>query len=282
MDRQEAARLLRWYVDIGVDEAVCDVAVDRFVTSPPPPRKAPSRTARTRPRERSGTDAPSGRTRTPPAAPESPHVSLERARDLANEASSLDELLNAIRAFDGCPLKRTATTTCICDGNPDSGIMVIGEAPGAEEDRKGKPFVGPAGWLLDRMLATIGLDRSSVYITNTLYWRPPGNRTPTPEEIAVCLPFLERQVELIRPKILVFAGGTAVKAMFSTSEGITRLRGRWFRRELPDGEAVPAIAMFHPAYLLRQPARKRESWHDLLTIRAKMEELAIAPPDGTG
>ena len=139
----------------------------------------------------------------------------------------------------------------------------------------GKPFVGPAGQLLDKMLASIGLDRSQVYITNTLYWRPPGNRTPTPEEIALCLPFLERQVALIQPGILIYTGGTAAKAMLNRSEGITRLRGRWFSLEREGREAIPAMAMFHPAYLLRQPARKRESWRDLLAIREKIDALEL-------
>ncbi len=261
MDREEARRLLDWYVGIGVDEATGAVAVDRFVVPPaaPPVRTAPARR--------------------PSPVPARPAAALEDARTLAAGASSLAELVGVINAFDGCPLKRTATTTCIADGNAEASIMIIGEAPGAEEDRQGKPFVGPAGKLLDRMLAAIGLDRTHVYITNTLYWRPPGNRTPTPEEIAVCLPFLERQVELLSPRLLVYAGGTAVRAMFDTApgEGITRLRGRWLRLEREGREPVPAIAMFHPAYLLRQPLRKRESWRDLLAIRQRMEELGIAP-----
>lgn len=260
MDREEARRLLDWYVGIGVDEATTAVAVDRFVIppAPSPVRAAPPRGSR---------------------VPAQPAAALEDARSLAASASSLEELVAVINAFDGCPLKRTATTTCIADGNAQASIMIIGEAPGAEEDRQGKPFVGPAGKLLDRMLAAIGLDRTRVYITNTLYWRPPGNRTPTPAEIAVCLPFLERQVELMAPRLLVYAGGTAVRAMFDTApgEGITRLRGRWLRLEREGREPVPAIAMFHPAYLLRQPLKKRESWRDLLAIRQRMDELGIAP-----
>ncbi|MDE0242464.1 MAG: uracil-DNA glycosylase [bacterium] len=260
MDREEARRLLNWYVEIGVDEATSAVAIDRFVVPPAAPlvRAAPAR----------GSQAPTPTAATP-----------EDARSLAAGASSLAELIAVINAFDGCPLKRTATTTCVADGNARASIMIIGEAPGAEEDRQGKPFVGPAGKLLDRMLAAIGLDRTRVYITNTLYWRPPGNRTPTPAEIAVCLPFLERQVELLAPRLLVYAGGTAVRAMFDTApgEGITRLRGRWLRLEREGREPVPAIAMFHPAYLLRQPLKKRESWRDLLAIRERMDELGIAP-----
>ena len=183
----------------------------------------------------------------------------------------------AIAAFDGCALKRTATTTCVFDGNPQARVMLIGEAPGKEEDRAGKPFVGPAGQLLDKMLGAIGLYRSHVYITNTLYWRPPGNRTPTPEEIATCLPFLERQVELIAPAMLVYVGGSAAKAMLERNEGITRLRGRWFSFEREGREAIPATAIFHPAFLLRQPARKKETWRDLLAIRARLDAMGLAP-----
>ncbi len=259
MDREEARRLLHWYAEIGVDEATSAVAVDRFAVppAPPPVRAAPARISQ---------------------APAPTAAVPEDARALAASAASLTELIGIINAFDGCPLKRTATTTCIADGNAESSIMIIGEAPGAEEDRRGKPFVGPAGKLLDRMLAAIGLDRNHVYITNTLYWRPPGNRTPTPAEIAVCLPFLERQVELLAPRILVYAGGTAVRAMFDTApgDGITRLRGRWLSLEREGRRPVPAIAMFHPAYLLRQPLKKRESWRDLLAIRERMDELGIA------
>jgi DNA polymerase len=151
--------------------------------------------------------------------------------------------------------------------------MLIGEAPGAQEDRQGKPFVGPSGQLLDRMLATIGLDRSKVYITNVIYWRPPGNRTPTAAEIATCQPFLERQIELLQPKLLVFVGGIAARALLGVTEGVTKLRGRPFTYEAGDGRSIPAIVMFHPAYLLRQPAQKRYSWRDLLAIKEKIKNL---------
>ncbi len=259
--RDEAAALLRWYADIGVDEAAAAEPVNRFEDGPAPPAR----------RDPEPPPPPA-----PPAAPP-PEASDRDARAAARAATTHDELMAAIHAFEGCALKRTATTTCVYDGNPAARVMMIGEAPGREEDRQGKPFVGPAGKLLDRMLAAIGLDRASVYITNTLYWRPPGNRTPTPEEIALCLPFLERQVELVAPAVLVYTGGTAAKAMLNRTEGVTRLRGRWFSLEREGREPIPAIAMFHPAYLLRQPGRKRESWRDLLAIRAKLDELGVAP-----
>ena len=266
MNRQQAAALLRWYGEVGVDEAVAEHPVDRFSLAPPQGRTAASPAA--------GPVAPAVAAPPRPAAP-APVADTGEVHALAAAARSHDELIAAIQAFDGCPLKRTATTTCIFDGNPAARIMMIGEAPGREEDRQGRPFVGPAGQLLDKMLAAIGLDRTRVYITNTLYWRPPGNRTPTTEEIALCLPFLERQVALIKPGLLIYTGGTAAKAMLSRSEGITRLRGRWFSLERPGLDAIPAIAMFHPAFLLRQPARKRESWRDLQAIRAKIDELGL-------
>ena len=155
--------------------------------------------------------------------------------------------------------------------------MIIGEAPGAQEDRQGKPFVGPAGQLLDLMLAAIGLDRSKVYITNLLFWRPPGNRNPTPAEIAVCLPFLERQVELIAPKLLLLTGGMSAKTLLNRSEGILRLRGRWDDYRHPRmAEPIPALPTLHPAYLLRQPAQKREAWRDLLSFVEAMERQGLA------
>jgi DNA polymerase len=196
------------------------------------------------------------------------------AKALAASCDSLEALATALREFDGCPLKETAINLCFADGNPNAPVMLIGEAPGAQEDRKGKPFVGPSGQLLDRMLAAIGLDRTKVYITNVIYWRPPGNRTPTSAEIAICQPFLERQIELIQPKFLVFVGGIAARALLGRSEGVTKLRGRPFVYKVPsDGREIPALVMFHPAYLLRQPAQKRFSWRDLLFIQKSIKEI---------
>jgi DNA polymerase len=199
---------------------------------------------------------------------------VDEARALAMTAATLDELEAAVRSFDGCALKATARTTCFCDGDPSARIMLIGEGPGRDEDIQGKPFVGRAGQLLDRMLAAIGLDRTGVYITNVVYWRPPGNRTPTPDETAICRPFTERQIELVNPKILVLLGGVSAKHLLATGEGIMRLRGRW-RTVSVGGRDYPAMPTLHPAYLLRQPAQKRLAWADLLEIRAALE----APPD---
>ncbi|MGI9434418.1 MAG: uracil-DNA glycosylase [Geminicoccaceae bacterium] len=198
--------------------------------------------------------------------------SAEDARALALSCDSLEALAAALASFDGCPLKETAINLGFADGNPKASIMLIGEAPGAHEDRQGKPFVGPSGQLLDRMLATIGLDRTKVYITNVIYWRPPGNRTPTAAEIAICQPFLERQIELLRPKLLVFVGGIAARALLGVTQGVTKVRGRPFTYTAADCNEMPAIVMFHPAYLLRQPAQKRFSWRDLLVIQEKIKK----------
>jgi DNA polymerase len=209
-----------------------------------------------------------------PALPQSGGHTVDDARTLAQSCNSLEALIEALQGFDGCPLKETAINLCFADGNPDSSIMLIGEAPGAQEDRQGKPFVGPSGQLLDRMLATIGLDRTNVYITNVIYWRPPGNRSPTSAEIAVCQPFLERQIDLIQPKFIVFVGGIAARALLGRSEGVTKLRGRPFTYETSkDGRRIPSLVMFHPAYLLRQPAQKRLSWRDLMTIKESINNI---------
>ena len=208
----------------------------------------------------------------PPAPLLPPGDATWSAQEIATACTSLDQLVAAVRAFEGCALKRTATNTVIGDGNRGAALMIVGEAPGAEEDRQGLPFVGPAGRLLDRMLASIGLDRSAVYITNMLPWRPPGNRSPTAEELAICQPFLERQIELIAPRILVLVGGIAAKALLNRREGITRLRGQWFPFSTPRmGGTIQATATFHPAYLLRTPSAKREVWRDLLAIEDRMK-----------
>jgi DNA polymerase len=178
-------------------------------------------------------------------------------------------------AYDGCGLKARATQLCFADGNPEAAIMLVGEAPGSEEDQQGKPFVGRAGQLLDRMLKAIGLDRTKVFIVNTVPWRPPGNREPTPDEMALCRPFLERQVELVAPRLMVTLGNVPTKSLFGTTTGIMRMRGQW--KDLTLGtHAVPTLATLHPAYLLRQPAQKGLAWRDMLALRERIDTL---PPD---
>jgi len=198
------------------------------------------------------------------------------ARAIAQACRSLAELEAALRDFDGCALKATAKQLCFADGNPEARLMLIGEAPGAEEDRLGKPFVGPSGQLLDRILGQIGIDRSRAWITNVIYWRPPGNRSPTTGEIAVCQPFLERQIELLEPAHILFVGGIAAKALLDRQDGVTKLRGRPFTYVMADGRPIPCLVTFHPAYLLRQPLQKRFVWRDLLQLRERLDALGVA------
>ena len=195
---------------------------------------------------------------------------VAQARQLAAGCASLAELAATLERFEGCGLKQTATRLCFADGTPNARVMLIGEAPGAEEDRQGKPFVGPSGQLLDRMLAAIGLDRSAVWITNVVFWRPPGNRPPTAGEIAVCQPFLERQIELLRPRRILFLGGAGARGLLELTEGVTKLRGRPYLYRPAQGEPIPAAVTFHPAYLLRQPLQKRFVWRDLLALRRQL------------
>jgi len=273
----ELRALLAFYVEAGVDVAVGDTPLDRLSQPEAPTPEMPRASALAPTAAPSPAPSPAPK---PPKAAATPSLSdaAKSARELAAGCADLDSLRATLQKFDACPLKRTATHTVIGDGNPTAPIMLVGEAPGAEEDRQGLPFVGPAGKLLDRMLATIGLDRTGVYITNVLPWRPPGNRTPTPDEIATCLPFCERQIELIAPKLLILVGGISAKALLHTGEGITRLRGRWYEFQSPGMAApVPATAIFHPAYLLRQSAAKREAWRDLLEIEARFKDLITIP-----
>ena len=261
LNHAEMLSLLEWYRAAGVDLAVGEEPVDRFAQRPP---------------ARPAAAAPAA------AAPEPLRTALttslasdpSEARALAAGAADLAELRRILDAYDGCGLKQRATQLVFADGNPEARIMLIGEAPGAEEDRQGKPFVGRSGQLLDRMLAAIGLDRSKVYIVNTVPWRPPGNRTPTPEEMALCLPFLHRQVELVAPRLIMTLGGPAMQTVFSTTNGILKMRGKW--SEVGVGNhRVEAMPTLHPAYLLRNPAAKQQAWRDLLSLRMKMDEAGL-------
>ena len=280
--------LLAWGLAMGADEAIGDVAVDRFAESE---RRAQALAAKRQPAPAAPRPAPAAQpvAAAPPAAgrqldpiilPKAAPAldgglaaTIEAARAVAAAAGTLDALRDAVMAFDGCALKKTATNTVFADGVPEGGLMLIGEAPGADEDRLGKPFVGVSGQLLDRMLAAIGRSRQTdAYITNVLFWRPPGNRKPTESEIAICRPFVERHIALVRPRLLVLVGGTASAAMLPGSLGITRLRGQWLSLGVNGlSEPVQAIAMYHPSFLLRSPERKREAWADLLSIKSRLE-----------
>lgn len=195
----------------------------------------------------------------------------QNAHDICAAAQTLDELRTAVENFDGCALKLTASHTVFGDGNPNARLVLVGEAPGADEDRIGRPFVGRSGHLLDKMMNAVGMDRSAYFITNVLPWRPPGNRTPTSAEIAVCLPFLKRQIELINPEYILILGGSAANALLDNQEPISRLRGRWLEYEKSDGEKIQVLASFHPAYLLRNTAQKARAWSDLLRLKKTMQ-----------
>jgi uracil-DNA glycosylase family 4 len=247
-ERQAVQALLDWYAAMGADEAIGETPVDCFATLTPCPAAPP----RTTPRPR-------------PAA-----MTDVRVTSLA-QALTLAELEALVASFDGCALKRTAKSLCFARGHEDARLMLIGEAPGRDEDLRGKPFVGRAGQLLDRMLAAIDLTEEHVYITNTVYWRPPGNRTPTPAEVEACAPFLARQIELLSPEVIVLLGGAAAKTILGVTEGIMRLRGKWLSYACA-GRDVAALATLHPAYLLRNPEDKRLAWRDLLMVKERLEQ----------
>lgn len=290
-EREELLAALEWQIEAGADEAIEEQAVDRFARAAlaaaagaPKPAQAPAdRPLPEAPRE---TRAPRSRAEPPPSWQPTPELAarelqqsgneaVETAREMAQAAKSVEELRDALERFEGCALKATATKLVFADGNPDSRLMIIGEAPGANEDRQGLPFVGDAGRLLDEMLAGVGLDREKIYISNVLFWRPPGNRTPSPQEIAACLPFVERHIELVAPRYLMLAGNVSTKTLLSETRGITKLRGQWFPyQHAALANPIPAQAVLHPAYLLRQPAQKRLAWRDLLHFTETAEKGA--------
>jgi len=271
-DRDSELAALRWQIEAGADEAIGEQPLDRAAT--PPAGPAASREpapAPSKPRP-AAAEAPPALWRPEPGKLESNEAALTSARQMATGARNLAELKAALEAFDGCPLKATAMNLVLADGNPEARIMLIGEGPGAEEDRKGLPFVGASGQLLDRMLGCIGLDREQVYITNLLFWRPPGNRTPTASEIAACLPFVERHIELVNPDYLMLVGGMSAKTLLGRNEGILRLRGHWRPYQHAGlSRPIPALPSLHPAYLLRQPQQKRLAWHDLLSLKRALD-----------
>ena len=265
--QNELVQLLKWYVESGVDEALAEAPIDRLAPKPAAPvRQEIPEQAASRPHVTPPLAAPGGN-----AELLSREETTRSAREAAENAATLDELRDALAAFDGCALKKTAKNLVFADGNPQGPLMIIGEAPGGEEDRQGVPFVGPAGKLLDLMLGSIGLNREQAYVTNILPWRPPGNRSPTDAEIAACLPFINRHIELVSPKILILVGGTAAKSILKKTQGITRLRGQWYSyASSDDKDPIDTRAVLHPAYLLRSPAQKRETWQDLLEIKRRL------------
>jgi DNA polymerase len=265
-----ARELLDFYLEAGADALVGEEPVDRL---------AAAETAATPARTRQPVVLPPDleiKARAVSAiAPSAPDEAAMAAREAARSARTLDELRAILDKFDGCALKPSATQLVFADGNPRARVMFVGEAPGADEDREGLPFVGRSGKLLDRMLAAIGLDRSSVYIANVVPWRPPGNRTPTPQETQICLPFILRQIELVDPDILVCMGNPSAQTLLGIKEGITKTRGRWFAFNTGKRE-IRALPTFHPAFLLRSPLQKRFAWRDFLAIKKALNGQNLA------
>ena len=291
---KHARELISFYLDAGVDALVGEAPIDRFADvaqSPAVSLGSPLAGEAGAKRREGGDGDTRGMRKLPPslplegagnsmtglpgagmaAAPPSPEVAVMAARAAAQSAKTLDELRALLEAFEGCMLRATATQLVFADGNPAARVMFVGEAPGRDEDIAGLPFVGRSGKLLDRMIEAIGLDRTQVYIANIVPWRPPGNRTPTPHESAICLPFIRRQIELADPDILVCLGQPSTQTLLETKEGITRTRGRWFKFDTGSRE-IRALATYHPAFLLRSPLQKRLAWRDFLAIKK-----ALAP-----
>ena len=253
-----AHELLAFYLEAGVDCALLDEPVNRIAEASAlvQPDPAPSSPFKAEP-----VAMPAVRGETTPA----PEVAIQSAREAARTAASLEVLRAMLEQFDGCALKSTATRLVFADGNPTARVMFVGEAPGRDEDIEGLPFVGRSGQLLNRMMAAIGLDRTSAYIANVIPWRPPGNRTPTPQETQICLPFIQRQIELVNPDVLVTLGNPSTQTLLSTRDGIMKTRGRWFDYDTGT-RIIRALPTFHPAYLLRSPSYKRLAWQDLRAI----------------
>ena len=280
---KDARELIAFYLDAGVDALLGEEPIDRFAdeaAAPPPERGQVGVRAAT---PRLSTDPSPGRLQRPVpplsgdgpsqalASPPSAEAAVMAARAAAKSAKNLDELRALLESFEGCMLRATATRLVFADGHPGSRVMFVGEAPGRDEDIAGVPFVGRSGKLLDLMMAAIGLDRTKVYIANVVPWRPPGNRTPTPQETAICLPFIRRQIELAGPDILVCLGQPATQTLLGTKEGITKTRGRWFKFDTGSRE-IRALATYHPAFLLRSPLQKRLAWRDFLAVKKALPE----------
>jgi uracil-DNA glycosylase family 4 len=264
LDPRAVESLIAFWAEAGVDVSYADAPVDRMA------RGLEALKPKLQAALALSTPISTARPAFAPAAVDA--GSVEAARATAASAGDLSQLEAAIAAFDGCELKRQGASRAVfARGEPDAPIMIVGEGPGADEDAQGAPFVGRAGKLLDKMLAAAGLT-GRAFITNTVFWRPPGNRTPSPAEQAACAPFVERAIALVRPRLLVLAGGASAKHMLKTSEGILSLRGRWFEWTSDDGALeLPALPILHPAFLLRQPAAKKKAWEDLLRLTERLD-----------
>ena len=266
-----ATQALKWLIEMGADEITSDTPINRFVI------KNQSNSSKIKDTATRIVQPAKGLVSRPAPVGKNQMAPAEGAHDAATGASAatdIEKLRAVVEKFDGCALKFTATTTVFSDGNPAADLMIIGEAPGVDEDKCGRPFVGPSGILLDKILHSIDLDRSNdCYITNVLFWRPPGNRNPTNSEIAACLPFVWRHIELKNPKIIILLGGIATKTILNTQEGIMRLRGKWANIQLANANReIPCMPTFHPSFLLRQPNQKRQAWRDFRAVKTKLLE----------
>ncbi|WEX07711.1 uracil-DNA glycosylase [Chelativorans sp. AA-79] len=280
LDPAGLRELLSFYADAGVDEPLTEEPSNRFeerssrAAAPEATRPADLAAAGNAPAPARAPAAPAQpvpRPAQPAAIPD--EAQAARARELARQARTLDELKAILADFDGCNLRHTAKNLVFADGNPEADFMLVGEAPGRDEDLQGLPFVGRSGQLLDRMLAAIGRDRTSAYISNVIPWRPPGNRDPSPLETEICRPFIERHVELVAPKVLVTLGNPSTKLLLGTQTGIMRMRGTWSVHRTQSGMEIATMPTLHPAYLLRNPAHKKLTWRDFLAIKMRLREL---------
>lgn len=286
--------ILAFYQEAGVDQPLEEVPVNRLTSAARLAERGAPRPAAAEAEVPARQSLPPPRAENPPPQPQRDEPDrfasipdrastmsmavpdegqIQLARELAAKSQTLDQLRAAMASFEGCNLRYTAKNLVFADGNPAGGVMLVGEAPGRDEDIEGLPFVGRSGQLLDRMLGAIGLDRNAVYIANVIPWRPPGNRTPTPQETEICRPFIERQIELASPKLLVTLGGPSAKVLLKTTEGVLRLRGNWRVHTMANGAPIPTMPTLHPAYLLRNPAHKKLAWRDFLEIKAKLRAL---------
>lgn len=257
--------VLKWQIDMGVDETIDSEPLSlEKISAQKTPAKAIIQTEKKEPMKTA--------TRTSPLEAE------KSARMIADKCKTLSELHEALKTFDEIAIKKTATNTVFSDGNPEAKIMFIGEAPGANEDIEGIPFCGASGKLMDELLKWAGFERKkNIYISNTIFWRPPGNRRPTPEELAICKPFVEKHIALINPSILVLVGGTATFSLLNTNTGISKLRGQYheYKNDYLKS-SIPAIALFHPSYLLRQPSQKKTFWFDILSMKKHLSDKNIS------
>jgi uracil-DNA glycosylase family 4 len=258
-EKLSVINFLKWKIESGQNECLAELPENRFLTH-----------------ANNLENQPTSNEKKTIVQIESTSSSFQSISEFINTTKTILELRTALENFEGCSLKSTAMNLVFGDGNKNADVMLIGEAPGADEDRDGKPFAGLSGQLLDKMMCSIGLGRQNIYIANIIPWRPPGNRQPTPFEIATCLPFIKRHIELVDPKVLILVGGTSAKILLDKKEGIMRLRGRWFDYKTNDEKiSIPALPIFHPAFLLHSPSQKSNAWKDLISVRKKLLKLDV-------